>query len=123
MAEGGGRSLLGEKYNFYSAGITKHGLNSYAVKVMQEAEVDISKHKSNTVEELEDLAFDVVFTVCDHAKESCPVLAGARMVHIPFDDPPNVTKNIIDEEKKLAVYRRVRDEIKEFILGLENLIV
>lgn len=77
MGEGWGRSLLGEKYNFFSAGTKKHGLNPRAVAVMKEAGVDISGHESNTVDEIE-ATMDIVITVCSDAHENCPYFPGSR---------------------------------------------
>ncbi len=123
MAEGWAKTLKGDMLEAYSAGIEKHGLNPYAVKVMAEAGVDISDHKSKTLEELGDIDFDYVITVCGHANEHCPFFpARVRIIHKGFDDPPRLAKSLSNEEEKLAVYRRVRDEIRDFVLGIpENL--
>ena len=119
MAEGWTRHLKSNALEAYSAGIEKHGLNPYAVKVMAEVGVDISQHKSKLLEELDISDFDYVVTVCDHARESCPWFPGnASVVHRGFDDPPAVTANEPSEEARLNVYRRVRDEIKAFVEGL-----
>ncbi|PIK16756.1 MAG: arsenate reductase [Halobacteriovorax sp. JY17] len=123
MAEGWGKSLFSkEKFNFYSAGTVKHGLNPRAVSVMKEAGVDISGHISNTVDEFEDVKMDIVFTVCSDANENCPYFPGGKIIHFGFDDPPRLTKEITDEEEILSVYRRVRDEIKSFVEGIEGYI-
>jgi arsenate reductase (thioredoxin) len=116
MAEGWARALRGDVIEAYSAGIEKHGMNPHAVRVMGEAGVDISKHYSKTPAELGPVEFDYVVTVCGHADENCPVFPGkTRVVHVGFEDPPKVTKVLPDGEGKLAVYRRVRDEIKRFV--------
>jgi arsenate reductase len=116
MAEGWARQLRGDVLEPYSAGIEKHGLNPNAVKVMAEAGVDISRQWSKTVEELGQGNFDYVVTVCGHANEHCPVFPGkAKRVHVGFDDPPKLTEHLPDGEEKLAVYRRVRDEIRAFV--------
>lgn len=120
MAEGWGKYLKGEKYNFYSAGTKKHGLNQRAVKVMAESGVDISKHESNTTEELGDVKMDLVITVCSDAHENCPFFPGGQIVHIGFDDPPRLTKDMTDEEEILNIYRRVRDEIRVVVNNLEQ---
>ncbi len=120
MAEGWGRALKNDKFNFYSAGTKKHGLNPNAVKVMQEVGVDIHHHESTTVDELPDLVIDYVFTVCSDAHENCPFFAGGKTIHVGFDDPPRLTKEMIDEEEILNVYRRVRDEIKAMVLDIES---
>jgi len=100
----------------YSAGIETHGLNPDAVKVMAEAGVDISKHRSKHVDELKEIKFDYVVTVCGHANENCPYFQGkTKVIHIGFDDPPRLAKSAKSEEDGLAHYRRVRDEIRSFI--------
>ena len=116
MAEGWARHLKGDLLEPYSAGIEKHGMNPHAVNVMAEAGVDISKHYSKTLEDLGPIHFDYVVTVCGHANEHCPWFPGnAKVVHVGFEDPPKLTKHLPDEDEKLAVYRRVRDEIRTFV--------
>jgi len=116
MAEGWARHLKSGSIEAYSAGIEKHGLNPYALQVMAEAGVDISKHFSKTTAELGPIVFDYVITVCGHAHETCPYFpAKTKVIHVGFEDPPKLTKNLPDGEEKLAVYRRVRDEIRRFI--------
>lgn len=119
MAEGWARHLKSDAIEPYSAGIEKHGMNPHAVKVMAEAGVDISKHFSKTTAELGPIVFDYVVTVCGHANETCPYFpAKTKVVHVGFEDPPKLTKHLPDGEEKLAVYRRVRDEIKRFVESL-----
>jgi arsenate reductase len=119
MAEGWARELKGDSIDPYSAGIETHGVNPDAVRVMAEAGVDIAGQRSKHVAELRDIAFDYVVTVCDHAHENCPVFFGkAKVVHVGFDDPPRLAANAVSEEERLAPYRRVRDEIREFVQGL-----
>ena len=119
MAEGWARFLKGDMFDVYSAGIETHGLNPYAVKVMGEAGVDISSHKSTNVKEYKDFVFDYVITVCGHASENCPWFpAKTRLIHRGFDDPPKLAANAKTEEEALDFYRRVRDEIKQFIKNL-----
>jgi len=120
MAEGWGKSLKGDKFNFYSAGTKKHGLNPRAVQVMKEVGVDISSHESNTTDELPKVTMDFVFTVCSDAHENCPYFPGGQIIHTGFDDPPRLTKEMTDEEEILKIYRRVRDEIKDMVLKIEN---
>lgn len=116
MAEGWARLLKPEQIEAYSAGIETHGLNPYAVKVMAEAGVDISGHKSKLVSDMKDVQFDYVVTVCGHANETCPFFPGAtKVVHVGFDDPPKLAAKAKTEEEALGHYRRVRDEIKSFI--------
>ena len=119
MAEGWARKLKGDSIEAYSAGIETHGLNPNAVKVMAEAGVDISGQCSKNVAELSDAEFDFVVTVCGHANENCPVFRGnAEVVHVGFDDPPALAANARTEDEQLSHYRRVRDEIKSFVMGL-----
>ena len=116
MAEGWCRHLKSEYYEVYSAGIETHGLNPNAVKVMAESAVDISKHRSQHVDEFDGLYFDAVVTVCGHAHEHCPVFTNAtNIIHVGFDDPPALAKTAKTEEDALNHYRRVRDEIRDFV--------
>jgi len=116
MAEGWARHLKGDAIEPYSAGIEIHGLNPNAVKVMAEAGVDISSHHSKHLDELKDINFDYVVTVCDNAYESCPIFPRkTKVVHVGFDDPPRLAKEAKTEEEALNIYRRARDEIKSFI--------
>jgi arsenate reductase len=121
MAEGWTRHLKGHLIEPYSAGIEKHGMNPHALKVMAEAGVDLSRQYSKTLHELGGITFDYVITVCGHAHESCPVFPGkTRVVHVGFEDPPTLTRHLPDGEEKLAVYRRVRDEIRRFVESLPD---
>ncbi|MEI6424950.1 MAG: arsenate reductase ArsC [Lentisphaerota bacterium] len=116
MAEGWARHLKDDVLDVYSAGIETHGLNLKAVKVMAEAGVNISKHRSKNVEELKDIKFDYVVTVCGHANENCPFFPGnAKVLHVGFDDPPKLAKSAMTEVEALDCYRRVRDEIRDFV--------
>lgn len=119
MAEGWTRHLKGDQIEAFSAGIATHGLNPNAVKVMEEVGVDISNQVSQNILEIKDDTMDYVVTVCGHAHETCPVFPGeSTVIHRGFDDPPALAKNEEDPEKALDHYRRVRDEIKEFVLSL-----
>ncbi len=119
MAEGWARHLRSAEFEAHSAGIEKHGLNPLAVRAMAEAGVDISGHRSKTVDELPEGPFDLVVTVCGHAHENCPILPGApRVVHAGFEDPPKLAADAATEEEALVHYRRVRDEIRGFVEGL-----
>jgi len=119
MAEGWAKHLRGEYIEAVSAGTEPHGLNPYAVRVMAEAGVDISGARSKNVHEFVDREFDYVVTVCDNARETCPFFPGAgRIVHAGFDDPPALASEVDGEEEKLEIYRRVRDEIRDFVEGL-----
>ncbi|MEI7879774.1 MAG: arsenate reductase ArsC [bacterium] len=116
MAEGWARHLKRDVIEAYSAGIETHGLNPNAVKVMAEAGVDISGHRSKHVDELKDVEFDYVVTVCDNAHESCPLFLGkTKVVHVGFQDPPRLAREVKTEDGKLDCYRRVRDEIRQFV--------
>ena len=119
MAEGWARRLKGDSIEAYSAGIETHGLNPDAVRVMAEAGVDISGQRSKNIAELRGIAFDYVVTVCSDAHEHCPLFPGkAKVVHVGFDDPPRLAAAAVTEEERLGPYRRVRDEIREFVRGL-----
>ncbi|MGE4183310.1 MAG: arsenate reductase ArsC, partial [Limisphaerales bacterium] len=121
MAEGWTRHLRGTVVEPYSAGIEKHGMNPHAMRVMGEAGVDISGQFSKTLEDLAGVDFDWVVTVCGHADEHCPRFpAKTRVVHVGFEDPPRLTKHLPDGDEKLAVYRRVRDEIRRFVETLPD---
>jgi arsenate reductase len=91
-------------------------MNPLAVRVMKEAGVDISKNHSKHLDELNDVTFDYVVTVCDHANETCPVFSGkTKRVHVGFDDPPRLAKYAKTQDEALQHYRRVRDQIRDWI--------
>lgn len=119
MAEGFGKALKSDQYQFFSAGTKTHGLNPRAVQVMKESGVDISTHQSKTTEDLGETVMDYVVTVCSDAHENCPYFPGGKIVHVGFDDPPRLTREMKSEDEILDVYRRVRDEIKEFVQNIE----
>ncbi|MBN2584513.1 MAG: arsenate reductase ArsC [Planctomycetes bacterium] len=123
MAEGWARHLKGDRVEAYSAGVKPAGLSRRATDVMAEAGVDISSHTSKHVDDLRDVAFDYVVTVCDHAHETCPIFPGrTRVVHVGFDDPPQLAAHTRTDREAMDCYRRVRDQIREFVEGLpENL--
>jgi arsenate reductase len=114
MAEGWLRHLAGDRYEALSAGAKPAGyVHPLAVKAMAEVGVDISQHRSKSIDEFNGQSLDVLITVCDNARESCPTFAGAKkMLHWSFEDPAHATGN---EEEKMAVFRRVRDEIRQRI--------
>lgn len=122
MAEGWARNYWGNEFEVFSAGTKKHGMNERAVKVMKEAGVDISSHFSKTTQELPEVTFDYVVTVCDSAKENCPYFPGGKIIHVGFQDPPALTKEMTNEEEILAVYRRVRDEIEVFVKEMKKVL-
>ena len=116
MADGWAKALKGDLFNVYSAGLETHGLNPYAVKVMEEAGVDITSHKSQLLSEFDDVDFDYVITVCSSAHETCSLFPrDATVVHYGFDDPPKLVPADASEEEKLVAFRRVRDEIKAYV--------
>jgi arsenate reductase len=119
MAEGWAKRLKPDVVEAYSAGVEPHGMNSRAVKAMADVGIDISGQHSKQVDELKDVPFDYVVTVCDHAHETCPLFPGStKVVHVGFDDPPQLAKDAKTEEEAMSHYRRVRDEIKAFIQRL-----
>jgi arsenate reductase len=116
MAEGFARALKGDEIEACSAGTVARGLDPRAVRVMAEAGVDIGSQRSKALADLRGLDFDYVVTVCGAAHESCPVFPGrTRVVHVGFDDPPKLAGGAQTEDEALAVYRRVRDEIRAFV--------
>jgi arsenate reductase len=121
MAEGWARRLRADRLEPYSAGIEARGLDPRAVAVMREAGIDISDQQSKRVDQLGNVRFDLVVTVCSHARETCPVLPGTpRQVHVDFDDPPRLAQSVATEEEALAHYRRVRDEIRRLVEQLPD---
>lgn len=119
MAEGWARHLKADTLDAFSAGIEKHGVNPLAVRVMAEAGVDISAQDSKLISELPAREFDYVVTLCDHAAEACPYFpARSKLLHRPFADPPKLAAAAASEEEVLSCYRRVRDEIRDFVAGL-----
>lgn len=113
MAEGLLRSVAGGRFEVHSAGTRPGAVRPEAITVMGEIGIDISRHRSKHVDEFADQAFDYVLTVCDNAKESCPVYPGfTNRLHRSFDDPAAVTGS---EAERLAAFRRVRDEIRAFL--------
>lgn len=119
MAEGFCRHFLSDIVEPYSAGIEPHGLNPLAVNVMREIGIDISHQYSKTVDDLGNRKFEFVITLCGHANENCPYFpAATKVIHRGFDDPPELAAEASNEEEALIHYRRVRDEIKDYILTL-----
>lgn len=114
MAEGLLRAKYGDRYAVASAGTEQTHVRPLAIRAMQDIGIDISDHTSKTIDTVTaDQTFDVVVTVCDHAREACPyVPAREQNLHQSFDDPSAATGS---EEEQLAVFRRVRDEIAGWI--------
>jgi arsenate reductase (thioredoxin) len=120
MAEGWAKRLKPGELAAYSAGVEPHGMNARAVAVMREAGVDISGQRSKHLDELKGIAFDYVITVCGHANETCPRFPGdTKVVHVGFDDPPELAKGAKSDEDAMPHYRRVRDEIRAFVETLD----
>ena len=122
MAEGWARHLKGDCIEAKSAGIERHGLNQLAVKVMAEAGVNIEQQYSKITDEFGDMEFDYVITVCGHADEHCPFFpAKTQVIHHGFDDPPKLAQHAVNDNEALLHYRRVRDEIRDYITQLPEL--
>jgi arsenate reductase len=114
MAEGLLRHDAGDAFEVESAGTKPGTVRPEAIKATQEVGIDISRHRSKHVDEFEGQRFDYVITVCDNAKESCPVFPGAvKRLHQSFEDPPPPTVGT-DEERR-AVFRKVRDELRTYL--------
>ena len=116
MAEGWARHFHGDTIEACSAGIEAHGMNPNAIQMMKEAGVDIAGQSSTLVNSLADVPLDLVVTVCGHADENCPTfLTKAKVVHVGFDDPPKLAEEASGNDAALDCYRRVRDEIRDFV--------
>lgn len=124
MAEGWARTLKPGAIEAYSAGTRPGSLDPLAVRAMAEVGVDITGQRSKSIDELRDVPFDAVVTVCDSAHESCPLPPGsARVVHAGFDDPPRLARGARTDAEALAHYRRVRDEIRRLVDTLPDSIL
>ena len=114
MAEGLLRQEGGDRFEVFSAGTRASFVRPEAIQVIAEIGLDISSHRSKSVEEFAGQEFDYVITVCDHANEVCPVFPGkTKRIHHSFEDPP--ASGAADEAATLAVFRRVRDEIRDWM--------
>ena len=110
MAEGFLRRLAGDRFEAQSAGTEETTVNPFAIRVMAERGIDISKHRSKVYEGLMDKPWDYLITVCDDANEQCPFIPGVeKRLHWSFEDPSRATGS---EAERLAVFRRVRDQIE-----------
>src|SRR5215510_14321857 len=107
MAEGLLRSMAGDRFDVYSAGTHPKGLHPRSIEVMGEIGIDISKHLSKDVSQFSNQKFDYVITVCDRARQPCPVFPGAEPIHWGFEDPAEALP-----QRQLEVFREVRDEIR-----------
>jgi len=111
MAEGLLRFIGGDNFVVESAGIAPTSVRPEAIEAMGEMGIDISGHRSKSVDEFVDREFDFVITVCDNANENCPIFPGkAERIHWSFTDPASVDGT---DEERLAAFRDVRDQIKE----------
>ena len=119
MAEGLLRHDRGEEFDVESAGTRATHVRPEAIAVLKELDIDISGHRSKVVDDFKDQSFDYVLTVCDNARESCPIFPGhGKRLHHAFDDPAAVTGSV---EARLAAFRHVRDEIRAFLRSFLSL--
>ncbi len=117
MAEGVLRHDGGDRFEVFSAGTRASFVRPEAIQVMAEIGIDISGHRSKSVDEFIGQDFDYVITVCDNAKETCPVFPGrTKSIHQSFEDPPS--PGSADPETTLAIFRRVRDEIRDWMKAI-----
>jgi arsenate reductase len=112
MAEGLLNHLYGNRYNAFSAGTEKSAVNPYAISAMKKIGIDISSHRSKSIEEFRGHVFDIVVTVCDGARESCPFFPGRKVMHKSFRDPSYTQGS---SAHNLNVFEQVRDEIRDWI--------
>lgn len=111
MAEGILRNIAGDRFEVESAGTIASFVRPLAIAAMAEIGIDISGHRSKSLDEFRDTPFDHVITVCDNANETCPIFPGAaKRIHWSFDDPAEAVGS---DEQRLAMFRRVRDEIAD----------
>jgi arsenate reductase len=114
MAEGLLRHDAGDEFEVMSAGVEPSRVRPESVEAMKEIGIDISSHRSKSADEFVGQKFDYIITVCDNARETCPVFPGqAERIHKSFEDPPPA--NVGDEESRLRVFRQVRDEIRVWL--------
>ena len=119
MAEAYLKLYHGNECSIYSAGVEKHGINPFAMGILMEDSLDISGHYSKTIDELDDIFFDLLITVCDHANEACPVLSGSQSkIHHNFKDPSKMDGS---SSEIIKAFRETRDEIKEFCRNINIL--
>jgi arsenate reductase (thioredoxin) len=119
MAEGFARALKGDSIEAFSAGLLPGELGPLTVETMSEAGVDLSSHRSKHVEEFINASIDYAVVLCPVVQKQTPWLSHKfKVLHIPFDDPPTIAHSLETEDQKREVYRRVRDQIKSFILTL-----
>lgn len=111
MAEALLRMLYGDRYDSYSAGVIPAQVNPYAIKALEQLGVDMSAHRSKSIDDFKDVEFDYVVTVCDIAKETCPYFPGRQVLHHSFSSASSEGS----EEEILASFGRVRDEIQTWL--------
>ena len=114
MAQGLVNHDLADSWIAESAGVIASGVNPRAIQVLQELGVDISHHTSKAIDSVIDQQFDLVVTVCDYAKEFCPVIPGAIMEHMAFEDPIYATD--LPDEQALMIFRDIRDQIRNRLI-------
>jgi arsenate reductase len=116
MAEGILRHDSGDRFEVYSAGTKASHVRPEAIEAMEEIGIDISKHRSKSLDEYLGKSFDYIITVCDDAAENCPVFPGkAERIHQSFEDPP--PPGVGDDAHRMSIFRRVRDEIRDWMEG------
>ncbi|AXV37625.1 MAG: arsenate reductase ArsC [Methanobacteriaceae archaeon] len=114
MAEGLLRNMYGKFYESFSAGINITEVNPLAIEIMNEINIDISYHHSKSLEEFQNKEIDIVVTVCQGARETCPIfLGGKKYIHKKFKDPSNFQGT---EDERIEEFKKIRDEIKEWII-------
>lgn len=122
MAEALANAYQSGRGRFYSAGIIAKGVDPNACRVMREIGIDISHQYSKTLDELSDIDFDQVITLCGHANDTCPIFPGSvKKMHVGFEDPPELAIGKTNEET-LEIYRKVRDEIKAFVISMDEVL-
>jgi arsenate reductase len=118
MAEGLMRHFRGDEFEVYSAGVEPKGVHPFAMEVMREIGIDISHQRSKHLDEYREERFDYIVTLCDHAATTCSLFPGeGKIIHRGFRDPAKVEGS---EEEKKEVFRKMRDEIKEFVLSFSG---
>jgi len=112
------RHFRGDEFDVFSAGVEPKGVHAKAIEAMRETGIDISWQQSKHVDELPTREFDYIITLCDHAAQNCPVFLGEGVrLHQGFSDPAAVQGS---EQDVLEAFRKVRDELKQFILAFES---
>lgn len=118
FAEAWARHLWGDRLEAHSAGLEMRGLDPIGVEVMREVGIDLSTHRCKLIDEFRDQRFDLVVTVCGHAELACPEFPGAQRFYCGFGNPQRLSAGEDDPERVRAIYRRVRDRVREFVAEL-----